>query len=339
MGDKIRLQQAFYGCDAGGYRVLGITDRRYFPVVEKLCSGIGTPDGISKVSPFLLSLPVQDMLFMACCRLGASDAAGRQTLFFHLFYGPQEECRLSGVNAFTLFRGGLFAELPNDECPPIEIDANGVTSPVTTAPFIWSGNDLAIISESPQNDLLEALLGDQVFTAPWASFAFTPLSNFKIYAISKFVATPVGRECRDPAGKIIVEAPPPPPNPPEIHQDKSSAHEGVYIRRPRRWVAILLVLLAISVAGNIYQWNAAKKTKTNGNVCNNASICGVDAIKENFPKEKIISDSEFEEMKKEINGKKDTLKEMGGYEKFLKNVDNVFFYIEFINNQNQKQGE
>ena len=57
MTDKIWYEQAFYGSGVNGYQVLKNSAPQYDSIIEKICGAIGTPDGFSKMSQFLINYP------------------------------------------------------------------------------------------------------------------------------------------------------------------------------------------------------------------------------------------------------------------------------------------
>lgn len=203
----ISLEQAFFGSDREGYHVLGISEPSFSRTVEKICSAIGTPDGFSEVSPFLISWPDGANLFMICCRLGNLDPSGRRTLFFHALWAERRECEANGINASVLLRGNVFVGAPAKECQPLSLDCGELSKSSGTKPvFPWRGAPLTILSHAPCNDLLEAQVGQRSTSIPWASFSFSELPEFRIYALSKFVLPPSDRDCCDISGKIISRA-------------------------------------------------------------------------------------------------------------------------------------
>lgn len=207
MKKTINLEQAFFGSDREGYHVLGISEPSFSQTIERICSAVGTPDGFSEVSPFLISCPEGANLFMICCRLGNLDSSGRRTLFFHALWAKRSECEANGVNASVLLRGNVFVGAPTKECLPLSFDCGESSrSPETKRTFPWHGEPLTILNDAPCNDLLEALVGQKSTSIPWASFSFSELPEFRIYALSKFVLPPSDRDCCDVSGRIFSKA-------------------------------------------------------------------------------------------------------------------------------------
>lgn len=203
MTDKIWYEQAFYGSRVNGYQVLKNSAPQYDSIIEKLCGAIGTPDGFSKMSQFLINYPHGDMIFMGSCVPGPPDRYNRKTLFFHIIYGSVQKNIDGNINIFSLLRNNNFSESQPEQCPQIAIAKNEKINFADSAPFVWNKKPLAIQCDSPQNELMEQLLGREVNNYAWASFSFAPLSNFRLYAISEYSSTPVNIDCCDVQGNII----------------------------------------------------------------------------------------------------------------------------------------
>ena len=249
MPENIWFEQAFYGSGINGYQVLKNSASQYDALIEKICGAIGTPDGFSKVAPFLINYPHGDKIFMACGVAGPPDRYNRKTLFFHVIYGDAKKSIENNINIFALWRKGLFAGKLPETCGKIAIAPQEQPASVGRAPFIWNKHDLAIQCTSPQNELLEQLLGKEVNQYPWASFSFAPLAGFKLYAISEYAATPLNITCCDTQGNIVQ-------NPNRIQEKKMNdsprTNPPQYPAGKKSKTAVLLLLLIISVLGNLF---------------------------------------------------------------------------------------
>ena len=203
MSDTIFYEQAFYGSGIEGYQVLKNSAHQYNSVIEKICGAIGTPDGFSKTSAFLINYLHGDMIFMGRCIPGPPDRYNRRTLFFHIIYGNIQKNIDGNINAFTLLRNNVFIDRVPEQCSQIAVAKNEKLNFTNESPFIWRKTPLAIQCNSPQNELIEQLLGKDVNDYSWASFSFAPLPNFRLYAISEYSSTPVNIDCCDVKGNII----------------------------------------------------------------------------------------------------------------------------------------
>ena len=74
---------------------------------------------------------------------------------------------------------------------------------LSNPPFNWDQKPLAIQCNQPQNELLEQLLGKETNKFAWASFSYSPLLDFTLYAISKHADTPTNITCSDEYGKLL----------------------------------------------------------------------------------------------------------------------------------------
>lgn len=248
---QLSFEQAFYGNDRSGYKVLGNSNPAYSDAIETICSSIGTPDGFSEVSPFLISTISGNMLVMICGRMGAPDSSNRKTMFFHALYASQTLCEKNDVNAFRLFRAGKFANSPESNCKRILIELDPDDSkPDSLPPFSWNGEKLALITKAPANERMESLLENKVNRVSWASFTFAPLSDFKLYAISEYVSAPDDRVCRDANGKVLYQ-----PDEKHIKSDiKHPSQKHGNTMQPKKSshsITLFGILLGISVAMNI----------------------------------------------------------------------------------------
>ncbi len=251
MKTQLTFDQAFYGNDRSGYQMLGNSNPAYSSVIERICCSIGTPDGFSEVSPFLISTTSGGMLIMICCRMGAPDSSNRKTMFFHALYASQTLCEKNGVNAFRIFRAGKFVKSPETDCKRIMIEFDPVDNkPDSLPPFSWNGEKLALITKAPANERMESLLKDKVNRVSWASFTFAPLSDFKLYAISEYVSSPDDRVCCDANGKVLYQ-------PDEKHIKSDIKHPSqnhgntMQPKKSSHSIALIGTLLVISVSLNI----------------------------------------------------------------------------------------
>ena len=203
MENKIQIEQAFFGNGPSGYQLLDITDKKYSSLVTKYCGAIGTPDGISEVSPFLFSVPVAGNVLMFCCQRGEPDTSGRPTLFFHTMIAKCIEAEQFNVDAFTLFDAGYFKNHIADSCLPITLTVPLEKKQSASPTFAWDGSPLAIVSTREEKNVLRSLLGKHMNEIAWSSFAFQPLPEFSLYAISKYVIMPQDRKCVSPTGELL----------------------------------------------------------------------------------------------------------------------------------------
>ncbi len=203
MSENIQFEQAFYGSGVNGYQVLKNTNSQYDNIIEKICGEIGTPDGFSQVSPFFINYPYGEIVFMIYCTPGLPDKYNRKTLQFHIIYGNIQNCLNNDINAFSLFEQGVFSNRLPDICKRLTINSSRIKPHISgNAPFVWNKKALAIQCDAPQNELLKQLLGENALTYTWASFSFSPLPDFQLYAISKYAQTP-NIACCDTKGDII----------------------------------------------------------------------------------------------------------------------------------------
>ena len=107
------------------------------------------------------------------------------------------------MNAFTLLRNNVFIDRVPEQCSQIAVAKSEKLNFTNESPFIWRKTPLAIQCNSPQNELIEQLLGKDANDYSWASFSFAPLPNFRLYAISEYSSTPVNIDCCDVKGNII----------------------------------------------------------------------------------------------------------------------------------------
>ena len=254
MEQQMILGQAFWGSDKDGYHILGISETRYRDIIEKLCLSIGTPDGLSEIKPFLISRLEGNTVFMACCRNGRPDTSHRKTLFFHVLFGDRSECDRLHISAFSLFRNGFFVSEPTADCNPMKVPAFQPTAN-HRPPFAWNQDNLAIVAKSPQNELIENLVGGNANRYSWAAFTFSDLPQYKVFAVSEFVLAPKTRICRDTNGKIIFT--------PEREAAPNIQNPEPPVRR-KSWAVILLlisVLLNVFLLFLLIQRNPVQNTK------------------------------------------------------------------------------
>lgn len=252
--DYVRLGQAFYGSGTNGYSVLKTTNPQFDNIIEKFCSAIGTPDGFSTLSPFLINYPYGDCIFMACCMPGHLDRYKRKTIFFHVVFGTAQECINANIDIFTLFEQGVFISHLPASCEDLLLPPSTTSRQPTHAPFTWNKQRMAIVCEAPQNKLLEQLVGADAYSFAWASFAFAPLSGFKIYAISKYAAQPTDVVRCDTQGNVMNDQP-------RIERSSERASDAAPLsssnQEQRKPSLALYVILAASLLINaifIYRW-------------------------------------------------------------------------------------
>lgn len=195
----IKLEQLYWGHDGGRYRLLGASSQAPADDVAYFRDRLGTPDGLSEIKPFLLSVPVGDLLVMMCGQQGRRDNIGRKTVFFHALIGSKEECKQHHVNAYSLWENGFFkAEyVEGTSVEPLSVQIlPEIHIPEVETP-LWNGQKLAIRSDKPENELVCQMLGARINDVPWAGFTWNPLDDFMVYAISRYAATPKDRPCHD----------------------------------------------------------------------------------------------------------------------------------------------
>lgn len=186
----MKLEQIFYGNAGSGYRILAASDPALAETAAEICRAVGTPDGISVLAPFLVSVPKGDKLYMARCCPGRADGVGRKTLFFHVFVGNRAEASRAGVSAFSLSSAGRFSEsLPLGGCAAVQIerldDAAARDKPS------WDGVPVRIARSRPADAEVRNALGSRVNEVAWASFSFCNLElPFVFYAVSEHTALP-----------------------------------------------------------------------------------------------------------------------------------------------------
>ena len=256
----IELEQLYWGHDGGQYRVLGASPQAPADEVARFREQLGTPDGLSEIKPFLLSVPVGDRLIMMCGQQGRRDNIGRKTLFFHVLIGSRAECTQHCINAYSLWKNGFFKAEYVDGTPggPLSVQILPET-PIPGAEVPpWSGEKLAIRSAAPENELVCRMVGTRINDVPWAGFSWNPLDDFLLYAISRYAAVPKDRPCHD-LNKTTVERPENAPIKPSVpHRMKEEK-----IKRTSPFsVILLLILLIVSLGFNcwfVWQRHTGKK--------------------------------------------------------------------------------
>lgn len=206
----MQLNQIFYGNAGFGYKVLGASDASLSGKAAEICRAVGTPDGISELAPFLVSVPDGEQLFMVCCSPGKADGVGRKTLFFHVLVGNRDEATSAGINAFSLLESKRFSDvLPGGSILPISVLKLFGESDVPA----WNGVLLRIPRKRPANSEIRQLVGSRVNDVAWATFSFCNLdAPFELYAVSEHVPLPA-------------EKPTPPPRPDEMNATPPPAKE------------------------------------------------------------------------------------------------------------------
>ncbi len=199
----MKFQQAFYGNDGGGYRLLGISSPIFSDIVETLCGKIGTPDVTLEFQPILFSKPIGDWLYMGYCQQGPRDHARRPTLFFHILLGNLADCQSAGLNAWVLLQNGYFQSKFLGDVSEIVIEKGLTASQPVDAPFQWNGDALAIQSNHPENELICRLVGEQINSTAWAGFCYRATSDFTVFGLATSAGIPADIECRDTKGEKI----------------------------------------------------------------------------------------------------------------------------------------
>lgn len=198
----MKFEQIFYGNTGNGYRILAASDMKLADKAAEICRAVGTPDGLAEFSQFLISVPVGDRLFVACCRPGGSDDAKRPTLFFHVLVGDRKTASREGTDAFSLADAGRFAgALPLGGATTLTVEPS--ENPASREAPTWDGAPTALPRRRPANDELRKMLGSRVNAAAWASFSFRRLgAPFELYAVSEYAPTAARTPSADtPASK------------------------------------------------------------------------------------------------------------------------------------------
>lgn len=250
----VELEQLFWGHDGARYRLLGASSQTHAGDVDRIRDKLGTPDGLSELKPFLVSVPAGDLLIMMCGQRGKPDNIGRKTLFFHTLIGDREECVRHHVNAYSLWQAGYF----KSECPDsAAVEALSVPQlPETTgsnAEPPWDGEKLAIRSNAPENESLCRMLGDRINDVPWAGFTWNPLDDFQLYAISRYTEPPTDRPYREGNKETR-------PSPVKASSGYPASVSGEAKDGKMKTVAVILgILLLISLGFNV--WFASRQTR------------------------------------------------------------------------------
>lgn len=229
----MQLNQIFYGNAGFGYKVLGTSDESLSGKAAEMCRAVGTPDGLSDLFPFLLSVPDGDRLFMVCCSPGKADGVGRKTLFFHILVGNRDEATAAGINAFSLWESKRFSDvLPGGSILPISVFKLFGES---VAPA-WNGDGLRLPRKRPANAEIRQLVGSRVNDVAWATFSFCNLEvPFELYAVSEHVSLPDSKKAElSQDGKTPEDSP--------VKKRKSSVQKSVV------WMGFL----AVSVLMNVF---------------------------------------------------------------------------------------
>ena len=205
----VTCEQVFYGRAPHGYATLGASSgAKPFAVrIEALCGAVGTPAANSAGEPFLLSVPEDDHVFMICIRKGVLDSMGRETLFFHALIALKSDLSKANANAMSLFAQGAFAErMPNGDVEPFRMDVppagndhtmptNGSVPPHFPPCFVRSAD--------PAPDVIRAFLGNRLNDFAWATFAFQPMTGFRVQVLPLRAAAPRDLDERDACGRIL----------------------------------------------------------------------------------------------------------------------------------------
>lgn len=340
---SIQIEQAFFGNDQSGYRLLACTATRYSSLVTEYCNAIGTPEGFSELSPFLFSVPVDDAILMFCGQCGEPDASGRQTLFFHAMIANRASANDFNVNAFSLFAAGYFSKKNLHDCRPLVLAKPLASLDTVSKPFVWNGESMAIVSGKVEKQLIRGLLGTQVNSVAWASFAFQPLDKFKLYVISKYVNRPVDRKCVLVSGQAL-------PPVKSVREENSTRNNTSQIHRKpipktvkRNWILALSIFVNFILGYMVLTTEKTKEAPIKVEKVHNEEktaykahevkqeITREDIISHlsSFPKEKQIADFtkiiEKSERLKAIRDKPDPQADEDG---LLSKIDE---YIKFVN--------
>lgn len=337
--NKIQIEQAFFGNGPSGYQLLDITDKKYSSLVTKYCGAIGTPDGLSEVSPFLFSVPIADNVLMFCCQRGELDPSGRPTLFFHAMIANLIEAKQFNVNAYTLYNTGCFKNHIADSCKPLILARPFEKLQSSSAIFIWDGSPLAIVSAREEKNLLCSLLGNHVNEIAWSSFTFQPLPNFTLYVISKYVMLPQDRKCVSSTGQILSSGPI------KGVRMMEPSMTSIQSKASKNWLSLFFLSMLINIVlicaiVSLYKQQniISSPNPIKNKILNREDV--INELRDKFPESsKILNFDEIMNKDERLKGIiENPNKELG--EDGL--IDKIKEYIDFVNKEiivKQKQGE
>ena len=203
----IKFEQVFYGRGERGYGILGASPGadKFIARTEALCGAVGTPAVDYGGEPFLLSVPEEDRIVMACGRRGALDAMGRATLFFHVLIAAKTDLYSAEADAFSLFTAGAFAErMPDGKTECLRIDTQA--EPNEPAPGMAVLLPAVFRSPAPAANLVQRAVAGRANGLSWATYAFQPLPGFDVQVLPPRVLCMQASNEYDATGKIVHSA-------------------------------------------------------------------------------------------------------------------------------------
>ena len=203
----IKFEQVFYGRGERGYGILGASPGadKFIARTEALCGAVGTPAVDYGGEPFLLSVPEEDRVVMACGRRGALDAMGRATLFFHVLIAAKTDLHAAEADAFSLFTSGAFAErMPDGKTECLRIDTQA--EPNEPAPGMAVLLPAVFRSPAPASNLVQRAVAGRANGLSWATYAFQPLPGFEVQVLPPRVLCLQAANEYDASGKLLRSA-------------------------------------------------------------------------------------------------------------------------------------
>ena len=265
----IELNQAFYGRDPiHGYRLLASSDTHFNQCIEHLCAAVGSPDGISAITPFYLNYIEHGYRYMIACCVGNPDDSGRKTLFFHAYIGKHQDLLNAHFGICSLIhRDAFLSEFKNGPVLNSRFEEDSFSIPWDKTNITWNGELLAIQSNKPELSLISSILKGKINDVSWASFSFQPLNDFQLYIISQYVAIPRNRKCISSSGSIISL---PQESRTSVSTSQNVSKEPKMTNRPTKMLYISLALNVVLFVTSIFlsfnpERNQPTKTGSNDN--------------------------------------------------------------------------
>ena len=174
----MKLEQFFYGRGESGYCVLGasVDSAALSERIVAFCQSVGTPspEHPDEVEPFLMQRISSELVFMACCRAGASDSLGRPTLLCHVLVAALQDVRKANVSAADLFDSGLFTAWTEDmSVQTLDVDEGALRrTSRRKLPML----DLPAVVRCNRHDNLKVLglVGPNLVGTDWTTFGWAP---------------------------------------------------------------------------------------------------------------------------------------------------------------------
>ncbi|MBQ2622575.1 MAG: hypothetical protein IJF84_14645 [Thermoguttaceae bacterium] len=184
----ITAQQLFWGHNGFQYGFLSGEDSPYSSEVERLCTSVGTPDGILP-EPFLLSMPFEDKLFWTLCCNGDPDKSNRSTLFFHILIVNRADVERLGINAFDAMESNCFSNSVDSNLT-VEIHVDSRYAPKNAASNHRVIDNRVIISNRPEPDAVFQLVQLRINEIPWATYSYRFMDQMEVSALSDKAPAP-----------------------------------------------------------------------------------------------------------------------------------------------------